>query len=320
MTGAGDLEVTVPALLDEVRVDRAVAMLAGISRARAATLVAGGRVRVDGVPASARSQPLRAGATLRVELGPADPGLLPDPGVAFVVVHEDDHLVVVDKPAGLVVHPGAGRSAGTLASGLLARYPDLAAMAEHGDPLRPGIVHRLDRGTSGLLAVARTEAARRALVAQLAARTASRRYLALVAGTVDEERGVVEAPVGRSSRTPTRMAVSARGREARTRYRVLRRYDDPLPSTLLAVALDTGRTHQIRVHLAAVGHPVVGDERYGRGGRPGGRLLHPGRLFLHAAELRLDHPATGVRTAWRSALPADLAAVVEEPPGLPDDD
>ncbi|MGH9093119.1 MAG: RluA family pseudouridine synthase, partial [Acidimicrobiales bacterium] len=267
----------------------------------------------------ARSQPLRAGAALAVEHGPADPGLVPDPEVAFEVVHEDDQLVVVDKPPGLVVHPGAGRAHGTLAAGLLARYPDLAALAEDGDPLRPGIVHRLDRGTSGLLVVARTPEARRSLVAQLAARTATRRYLGLVAGDVAGERGVVEAPVGRSTRTPTRMAVSARGREARTRYRVLRRYGEPLASTLLAVALDTGRTHQIRVHLAAIGHPVVGDERYGPGGRVGGPLLAPGRLFLHAAELSLDHPATGDRLTWRSALPPDLAAAVAEPPGLPPD-
>jgi 23S rRNA pseudouridine1911/1915/1917 synthase len=317
VTGSGELEVTVPALLDDVRVDRAVAMLAGVSRAKAAALVAGGRVRVDGAVATTRSQVLRAGATLRVEGGTDDPGLAPDPDVAFEVVHEDDQLVVVDKPAGLVVHPGAGRAHGTLAAGLLARYPDLAALAEDGNPLRPGIVHRLDRGTSGLLVVARTEEARRSLVAQLAARTASRRYLALVAGAVAEERGTVEAPIGRSNRTPTRMAVSARGREARTHYRVLRRYGEPLASTFLAVALDTGRTHQIRVHLAAIGHPVVGDDRYGPGGRVGGRLLEPGRLFLHAAELVLDHPATGERVRWRSALPADLAAVVEEPPGLP---
>lgn len=316
MTSPEGLSVTVPALLDGVRVDRAVAMLAEVSRAQAAELVSAGRVRVDGRVVAARSQLLRSGSLLEVDAVVEGPGLEAEEGVAFAVVYEDDQLIVVDKPAGLVVHPGAGRQHGTLVSGLLARYPELSSV---GEPSRPGIVHRLDRGTSGLLAVARTGAAYRSLVAQLSARTASRRYLALVAGDVGEERGVVEAPVGRSSRTPTRMAVSPAGRPARTRYQVLRRYRDPVDSTLLAVALDTGRTHQIRVHLAAIGHPVVGDDRYGPGGRVAGPLLPSGRLFLHAAELTLDHPLTGERTGWRSPLPADLGSLLDEPPALPDD-
>jgi 23S rRNA pseudouridine1911/1915/1917 synthase len=322
------VEFTVPALLDGVRVDRAVSMLTGISRASASELVVGGRVQVDGVVVTTRSQPLQAGTVLRVDL-PAEPdvALMADPEVVFDVVYEDDCLVVVDKPAGLVVHPGAGRPRGTLASGLLARYPDLAALAGISDPHRPGIVHRLDRGTSGLLVVARTEDAYRSLVDQLSARTVSRRYLALVAGHLSEDRGVVEAPIGRSNRTPTRMAVSAQGRAARTGYTVLRRYQDPLPSSLLALALDTGRTHQIRVHLSAIGHPVIGDDSYGRStrsgrsgrpGRVGGSLLGPGRLFLHAAELGFEHPGTGERVHWTSPLPPDLAGVVADPPPLPD--
>lgn len=316
MTPPEGLSVTVPALLDGVRVDRAVAMLSEVSRAQAAALVSAGRVRVDGRVVGARSQLLRSGSALEVDATDDGPVLHAEPAVAFAVVAEDDHFVVVDKPAGLVVHPGAGRQRGTLVSGLLARYPELATV---GDPSRPGIVHRLDRGTSGLLVVARTEIAYRSLVAQLSARTASRRYLALAAGDVAEERGVVEAPVGRSHRTPTRMAVSPDGRPARTRYQVLRRYQDPVSSTLLAVALDTGRTHQIRVHLAAIGHPVVGDDRYGSGGRVGGALLPSGRLFLHAAELTLDHPVTGERVGWRSPLSADLGALLVDPPTLPDD-
>jgi 23S rRNA pseudouridine1911/1915/1917 synthase len=316
MTPPEGLSVTVPALLEGVRVDRAVAMLASVSRAHAAELVSAGRVRVDGRVVAARSQLLRSGSALEVDAVAEGPVLEAEAAVAFTVVHEDAQLVVVDKPAGLVVHPGAGRRHGTLSSGLLARYPDLASV---GDPSRPGIVHRLDRGTSGLLVVARTEAAYRSLVSQLSARTASRRYLALVAGTVGEEQGVVEAPVGRSRRSPTRMAVSAAGRPARTRYRVLHRYRDPLPSTLLAVALDTGRTHQIRVHLAAIGHPVVGDDRYGPGGRVGGAVLPGGRQFLHAAELALDHPATGERTRWRSPLPDDLGSLLGEAPPLPEE-
>lgn len=299
----------VPGTLAGVRVDRAVSLLTGLSRAEAATLVAEGKVRVDGRPVTARSLPLAEGCELDVEVPPpADRRPTADPGVQLVVVHEDEDLVVVDKPAGLVVHPGAGHADGTLVAGLLARYPELAGV---GDPERPGIVHRLDRGTSGLLVVARTEPARQSLVAQLAARTAGRRYLALVAGHVAEDRGAVDAPIGRSVRTPTKMAVTERGRPARTGYTVLRRLDAPTASSLLAVRLETGRTHQVRVHLAAIGHPVVGDDRYG------GPPLH--RMFLHAAELSLDHPRTGARCTWTSPLPADLVAVVGEVPALPPD-
>ena len=308
------LEVVVPALLDGMRADRAVAMVAGISRAVAASLVDAGRVDQDGSPIPSRSVPLRGGARLGVDLPGADAGPDPDPDVPFTVVYEDDLVVVVDKPAGVVVHPGAGRTAGTLVSGLLARYPDLAA---GGDTQRPGIVHRLDRGTSGLLAVARTSEAHRSLAAQLKDRTMGRRYLVLVAGHLAEDRGVVDAPIGRSVRRPTLMTVSAQGRPARTRYTVLRRYDEPFPSTFAAVKLETGRTHQIRVHLAAIGHPVVGDDRYGPAGRRGGTLLAPGRLFLHAAELGFDHPGTGERVVTTAPLPTDLASAIGDPPALP---
>ncbi|HEY1734439.1 MAG TPA: RluA family pseudouridine synthase [Acidimicrobiales bacterium] len=308
--------VTVPAALDGVRVDRAVALLADVSRGQAAELVAAGRVAVDGVPVATRSTALGAGSTLAVDLPDAPPaGVEPEPDVELRVVHADAAVVVVDKPAGVVVHPGAGHAHGTLVAGLLARFPDLADLgrAGVGDPERPGIVHRLDRGTSGLLVVARTAAAYQSLTAQLAERTVGRRYVALVTGHVADDRGVVDAPIGRSSRTPTKMAVSANGRPARTGYRVLRRlgaqpaFDQP--STLLALALETGRTHQIRVHLAAIGHPVVGDDRYGPPGRAGGRALPPGRLFLHAAQLGFDHPSRGDRVVWTSPLPDDLAGL-----------
>ncbi|HEY5246326.1 MAG TPA: RluA family pseudouridine synthase, partial [Acidimicrobiales bacterium] len=248
---------------------------------------------------------------LAVDLPDAAPaGVEPEPDVELRVVHADAAVVVVDKPAGVVVHPGAGHAHGTLVAGLLARFPDLAGV---GDPERPGIVHRLDRGTSGLLVVARTAAAYQSLTAQLAERTVGRRYVALVTGHVADDRGVVDAPIGRSSRTPTKMAVSANGRPARTAYRVLRRLaGQPAldqPSTLLALALETGRTHQIRVHLAAIGHPVVGDDRYGPPGRVGGRALPAGRLFLHAAQLGFDHPGSGERVVWTSPLPDDLAGL-----------
>jgi 23S rRNA pseudouridine1911/1915/1917 synthase len=309
--------VTVPGALDGVRVDRAVAMLTGVTRSVAADLVATGRVQVEGRPVGAGRTPLVAGQRLTVELLPSPPiGLSPDPLVPFAVVHEDPTFVVVDKPPGVVVHPGAGNPTGTLIAGLLHRFPDIAALGEGpSDPQRPGIVHRIDRGTSGLLIVARTADAYRDLVSQMGARAVGRRYLALVAGHVPDARGVVEAPIGRSSRTPALMTVSASGRPARTSYEVLERLEvlagvrGPMgaPATLLACTLDTGRTHQIRVHLSAIGHPVVGDDRYGR---PPAGVLPSGRLFLHAAELAIDHPVTGLRMAWTSPLPPDLRSVV----------
>jgi 23S rRNA pseudouridine1911/1915/1917 synthase len=218
-------------------------------------------------------------------------------------VYEDDQVIVVDKPAGLVVHPGAGQQSGTLVHGLLARVPDLAGV---GDADRPGIVHRLDKGTSGLMVVARTPEALADLTAQLKRRDVERRYLALVLGEVAEGKGVVDAPVGRSTRQPTRMAVTARGRAARTRYEVLERYTDPVSATLLECRLETGRTHQIRVHLAAIGHPVAGDTRYGRAD-----ALAMKRPFLHAHELAFDHPGDGARRRFQSPLPADLEQVRE---------
>jgi len=306
----------VPALLDGVRVDRAVALLTGHSRALAATLVREGRVRVEG-------RVVRGGAPLRrdqvIEID--DPGAAsdlpsPDGTVEFGVAYEDPDLVVVDKPSGLVVHPGAGRPDGTLVNGLLARYPDMADLVRSASssPERPGIVQRLDKGTSGLMVVARTERAVQDLVRQLSQRAVERRYVALVAGRVTEERGVVDAPIGRSVRAPTRMSVSGGGRSARTSYRVLERLDAAAPATLLELSLETGRTHQIRVHLAAIGHPVLGDQTYAPKGPRHGALasMARDRLFLHAARLGLRHPVSGEWMRWDSALPGDLDRVLSE--------
>ncbi len=317
------LRIEVPALLDGVRIDRAVALLTGVSRAAAAALVAAGRVKLGGRAVTAGSRPLAQTDILEVEpMNAPVAGVVAEPDVELHVVYDDADVVVVDKPAGLVVHPGAGHHHHTLAGGLVARYPDLADLVLEGvcDPERPGIVHRLDRGTSGLLVVARTPRAFRSLVAQLGVRSVERRYLALAHGIVAEDRGAIEAPIGRSARTPTRMAVSSQGKPARTRYVVLARYEAPVPSTLLALALDTGRTHQIRVHLAAVGHPVAGDDRYGSNrAAPADLELTPGRLFLHAWRLGFDHPGTGRRARWTSPLPAELASLVPELPELSDD-
>jgi 23S rRNA pseudouridine1911/1915/1917 synthase len=308
-----ELDVQVPAGLDGVRVDRALSLITDRSRASALALVADGGVRIDGVVVRRGSRLLRAGQRLTVDeaaYAARSSGPEADDSVDFDVVFVDDAVVVVDKPAGLVVHPGAGNREGTLVHGLLARFPDLAAMPEQAgvDVDRPGIVHRLDRGTSGLLAVARTPTAYDGLVDQLSDRRMGRRYDALVHGTVESPRGVVDAPVGRSPRTPTRMAVTRRGRPARTHYEVDRLLPGPPPTSLLRVSLETGRTHQIRVHMAAIGHPLVGDDVYGRGRE----WPHdePGRPFLHAAELRFDHPVTGVPMQFSSDLPADLSGLL----------
>ena len=315
--GGDFFEAEVPALLDGMRVDRVVAMLTGAARSEVAALVTAGAVTLDGAPVTQRSAPVAAGSRLSVRR--ADPlAARPraDPSVDLDVVFFDDDVVVVNKPAGLVVHPGSGRREGTLVHGLLARFGDLEALAASGvcEPDRPGIVHRLDKGTSGLLAVARTERAYRSLVAQLSAHSVDRRYVALVHGHVDDERGVIDAPIGRSDRSPTRMAVTAAGREARTSYRVLLRLEAPVPATLLSVGLETGRTHQIRVHLHAIGHPVVGDTTYAP--RRGFSGLPGGRVFLHAYELGFTHPASGERLGFRAALPDDLAGLCPEAPDL----
>lgn len=300
--------VVVPDALDGVRVDRAVALLADLARSVVERAVDAGSVLVNGSAVRTRSQRLRAGDRLTLPAEPDRPAELePDPGVVVPVVHVDADVVVVDKPAGLVVHPGAGHVRGTLVHGLLARFPELAdlAAATGTDPVRPGIVHRLDRGTSGLLVVARTPVAYRSLVAQLAERTVSRRYLTLVHGHVEASAGVVDAPIGRSARTPTRMAVSDRGRPARTRYRVLQRLGTGGDAvTLLEAELETGRTHQVRVHLAAIGHPVIGDEAYRGSGRRGVSSL--GRPFLHAGRLAFAQPTSGHLASFEAPLPADL--------------
>lgn len=300
------LEEEIPTALAGERIDRVVAMLTSCSRAEAAALVEAGEVLIAGAPVTSRSAKVRLGDVLAVEVPDREAAarLVPEPDIEVPVVYEDHDLLVIDKPAGLVVHPGAGQRAGTLVHGLLARYPELRRVGS--DPGRPGIVHRLDKGTSGLLLVARTQPAYESLVAALSARTVHRQYRTLVWGHLASSSGLIDAPIGRSTREPTRMAVAERGREARTRYEVLRLHSDPVELTELSCTLETGRTHQIRVHLRSIGHPVVGDVRY-----DGARQSLPvDRPFLHAEHLALQHPVTGADLAFRSALPADLEAVL----------
>jgi 23S rRNA pseudouridine1911/1915/1917 synthase len=296
----------IPAALAGERLDRVVSMLTGASRAAAARLVDAGDVVVNGDVVETRTHRVAEGDEIEIGAVP-DTSVVaePDAEVAVAVVHQDADLLVVDKPPGMVVHPGAGTPGGTLVNGLLARFPELAAV---GDPARPGIVHRLDKGTSGLLVVARSPAAYEGLVTQLAHHDVDREYVALVWGRLDAPAGMVDAPIGRSARTPTRMAVSTRGKQARTRYRVREEYEHPVVVSLVDCQLETGRTHQIRVHLSAIDHPVVGDGAYG-----GDRSSLPApRPLLHACELRFAHPVTGRTVHCTSPIPADMQAVLDE--------
>jgi len=293
---------TVPGALAGERVDRAVALVTGMSRADVQELVATGAVLVGGASV-AKSRRLEEGEVVDVLGAPPEAQPPTAQPVPVDVRYEDAEVLVVAKPAGVVVHPGAGHEDGTLVNGLLARYPEIAAV---GDPMRPGIVHRLDRDTSGLLVVARSTRAYEGLVAALARHDVERAYTALVWGRLDPPRGAVDAPIGRSTARRTRMAVRESGKEARTAYEVRATFDDPVTS-LLECRLETGRTHQIRVHLAAIHHPVVGDAPYG--GRR--QSLELDRPFLHAARLAFAHPVTGDRIEVTEPLPPELARVLD---------
>ena len=298
-------EQVVPDALAGERVDRVVSFVTGCSRSTAAALVAAGSVLVDGKVVTTRSTRVEAGQVVSVpEVQETPVGCEPDASVVLAVVFEDDSVLVVDKPAGMVVHPGAGHDQGTLVQGALAHAPSLAGV---GDPARPGIVHRLDHGTSGLLVVAKTAPAYESLVDQFGSRSVERRYLALVWGHPDDEVGLIDAPIGRSARRPTRMTVSASGREARTRFEVQERFAHPVDTALVACRLETGRTHQIRVHLSAIGHAVVGDDQYG-GVR---QSLPTDRPLLHAATLGFTHPATGEHIAFEAPLPPGFRSVLD---------
>ena len=299
-------KLVIPLELAGQRLDRVLArLLPQESRSRLARLIGEGHVRLDG-RAAAASLKGRSGESIEVALAPrpAQSAFAPE-AIALPIVHEDASLIVVDKPAGLVVHPGSGNWAGTMLNALLHHAPALERLP------RAGIVHRLDKDTSGLLVVAKDEPTQLALVRQLQARSVKRTYLALVRGTVPAA-GKVDAPIGRHPVQRTRMAVVAGGKPAVTRYRVRRRFP---AHTLLECDLETGRTHQIRVHLASIGHPLEGDPVYaGRGARAD---VGPGRRFaitrqaLHAWKLAFVHPATGKPVSFESPLPADLAALLE---------
>jgi len=296
--------LTVPADGPPTRLDVLLAgHIAGLTRSQAQRLIREGRVGVNGRVASRTSLRPSPGDAITVDLPPATSEQRPVARrMPLKIAYEDEHLLVVNKPAGLPVPPGPGHADDTLVNALLAHCP---AIADVGDPERPGIVHRLDMDTSGLMVVAKTPAAYQTLVDAIKARSVRRRYTALVSGRVEPREGVVDAPVGRHPRDRMRQAVVEGGKQARTHYRVERYLEG---ATLLSVWLNTGRMHQIRVHMASIGHPVIGDPTYG--GRRRQRVPDLDRQFLHATDLVFDHPATGRPVAVSSPLPPDLEAAL----------
>ena len=268
------------------RLDRFLAArLAGISRSAVQKAIRQGHVFVSGTPCTQPSRRLRAGETI-TWAAPAAPLLTPTV-IELPVIYEDMDIVVVDKPAGLVVHPGAGTHGGTLVEGLLATRE----LPVDDDPARPGIVHRLDKETTGVLVVAKTRSTLVALKQQFTARAVTKEYIAQVEGTIPEDEGLIDAPIGRDPVHPRRMTVTPRGRVAQTTFRVLARFPE---ATLLRVRPHTGRTHQLRVHLHYIGHPVCGDSIYGTPGE---------HLFLHAWWIAFTHPRTGNRVRFSAPIP-----------------
>jgi 23S rRNA pseudouridine1911/1915/1917 synthase len=295
-----------------VRLDRFLAVrFPDLSRARVQALIEEGAVRVDGGAAKA-SLRLRPGTSVAIEVPEPAPALPQPEDLPLAVVHDDPRFLVIDKPAGLVVHPGAGAAAGTLVNALLFHVRDLSGV---GGVLRPGIVHRLDKGTSGLVVVAKDDVAHRALSAQFAAREVRKEYAAVVHGRPTPATGTIDRPIGRDPVHRRRMAVDApRARAARSTYAVRERLDG---AALLDVRIHTGRTHQIRVHLASIGHPIAGDDLYGGRRTPScsrkearAALDAFPRPALHAARLAFRHPATGDPLSFESPLPADLESLL----------
>lgn len=301
MTGKAEFDI--PEALVGERIDRVVSMLTELSRRVVHELIAGGAVLVDGEVPIKPSIKVDLGSQIEIELPEAAQGPQADASVELDVVHVDEHVVVLNKSADVVIHPGAGVTTGTIVNGLLARFPEVIEIGD--DPVRPGIVHRLDKGTSGLLMVARTPLAYESLTGQLADRTVMRRYVTLVDGVVASTEGLIDGPLGRSPRDATRQAVVVGGREARTRYDVLERLGD---FTLLHCRLETGRTHQIRAHLEAIGHSVAGDTRYGS---TSGTELGIKRPFLHAETLGFVHPETDELLVFESEMAGDLESALD---------
>lgn len=299
------VEEIVPSALDGERLDRIVALIADISRSEATKLIDAGGAEVDGVVSESGKVRLKEGQNVIVDLDKIPEAELPGPdaSVTLDVVYVDEDLIVINKSAGLVVHPAAGHGTGTVVNGILALFPEVALV---GQPQRPGIVHRLDAGTTGMMVVARSQRAYDSLVEALSDHEVGREYLALSWGVFDSPSAVIDADIGRDPRDPLKMAVVRTGKWARTHVEVRQVFNQPADITLVQCTLETGRTHQIRVHLAAVGHAVLGDGMYG-GARA---ALVASRPMLHAARLTLTHPGTGEEMSWEAPLPEDMAAVL----------
>jgi len=270
-----------------------------LSRTYAQKLIADGYITVNDRVAKP-SLKLSIGDRLRVVIPPTATSPLSPEAIPLNIIYEDDDLLAVDKPAGLTVHPAPGHPSHTLINAILSHFPRLADI---GDSLRPGVVHRLDKDTSGVMLVAKNRAAQLNLAEQFKAHSVVKAYLVLVKGHLTPEQGIIEAPMGRDPRNRKRMAVVAEGREARTEYRVIKYIGD---YTLLEVMPETGRTHQIRVHLSAIGYPVVGDKVYGA------KSPHLSRQFLHACRLGFKHPSTGEYVEFTSELPPDLVQALKD--------
>lgn len=296
------LDVLVPPDLDGERADRILSSVLDVPRSVSRSVIDAGDATVAGAPVKP-SDRLSAGELIRVVLPDAPPAMSADDAVRFAVLYEDGDLAVIDKPAGVVVHPSSPRSEGTLVHGLLSRYPGIRGV---GQDERWGIVHRLDRDTSGLLVVALTSEAYEGLTGMMRRREINRRYLSVVHGLFDGTLGTIDAPIARDPSNPTRMRLGRDGRPARTHYRRLAAWSD-VELSYLSVSLETGRTHQIRVHMQSIGHPIVGDRVYGRAGT----IADAGRPWLHARQISFTHPISGADVDVLAPLPADLADSLE---------
>jgi len=296
------------------RLDKALAEASGLSRARVQALIDEGRVEIAGMPAASASLKVAEGAPFRISVPPAAEADARAQDIPLTIAYEDAHLIVVDKPAGLVVHPAAGNPDGTLVNALLHHCE--GQLSGIGGVARPGIVHRIDKDTSGLLVVAKSDPAHEGLAGQFAAHSVHRRYLAVCAGHPSPAEGTIDARLGRSDADRKKMSVlpkdSSRGKHAVTHYRVLEKLDG---AALIECRLETGRTHQVRVHCASIGHALLGDPLYGRtpkGLRPVLERTGFARQALHAAELGFNHPVTGQALRLASPLPDDMRELIDE--------
>jgi len=289
------------------RLDRALAAaVPTLSRERLKTLIRSGAVEAGGQPVRDPSAKVRGEESLRVAVPEPEPAHNEAQDIPLTIIFEDEHLLVVDKPAGLVVHPAAGNFDGTLVNALLHHCG--SSLSGIGGVARPGIVHRIDKDTSGLLVVAKTDVAHEGLAKQFAAHSIDRRYLAIVTGAPKQSEGVVDAPLARSSTNRKKIAIveNGRGKRAVTHWKRLNALRE---GALIECRLETGRTHQVRVHMASIGHPLVGDPVYGRSGKTHGKLLkelHFHRQALHATELGFTHPVTKRRLSFSSPMPPDM--------------